>query len=200
MTAGEEGEAQRTWMRRLAQGAFVAMTVLVVTVVVAVQISDGPTGPISGGPLQSGELVSDPDIDWSFVVGQEIELQLVEPMGSRTTGAMVHGGELYVACDLGFIWARFSGQRRWILNLIYLFKGWHEDVMQDGRVVLRIDGKLYERHAVRVIDPELLGRLRRQVEVAVAEWIAPEPLAAVPTDGPKDIWFFRMEPRAASEF
>jgi hypothetical protein len=34
--------------------------------------------------LQSGELVSDPDIDWSFAVGQEIELQLVEPMGSRT--------------------------------------------------------------------------------------------------------------------
>ncbi len=82
-----------------------------------------------------------------------------------------------------------------ILSVIYLFKGWHEDVMRDGRVVLRIEGKLYERQAIRVTDPELLGRLRRQVEVAVAEWIAPEPLAAAPTDGPNDIWFFRMDPR-----
>jgi hypothetical protein len=168
---------------------------LIAAGLVAQRISDGPTGPISGGRLQSGELVSDPDIDWSFAVGQEIELQLVEPMGSRTTGVMVHEGELYVACDLGFIWARFSGRRRWILNVIYLFKGWHEDVMRDGRVVLRIEGKLYERQAVRVTDPELLGRLRRQVEVGVAEWIAPEPLAAAPSDVPNDIWFFRMDPR-----
>jgi len=198
MTNREESVAARTWPRRLARGVSVLTILLITAGLVAQRFSDGPTGPISGGPLKSGELVADPDIDWAFTVGQEIELQLVEPMRSRTTGVMVHEGELYVACDLGFIWARFSGQRRWILNLIYLFKRWHEDVLRDGRVVLRIDGKLYERQAVRVTDPELLGLLRRQVEVEVARWISPEPLAAAPTNGPNDIWFFRMDPRPSN--
>jgi hypothetical protein len=99
------------------------------------------------------------------------------------------------ACDLGFIWGRFAGQRRRILHLIYLLKGWHEDALRDGRVVLRIAGKRYERQAVRITDLELLSRLRAQVEEAVEEWISPEPLAPALTEGPKDIWFFRMDAR-----
>ena len=98
-------------------------------------------------------------------------------------------------CDLGFIWGRFAGQRRRILHLIYLLKGWHEDALRDGRVVLRIAGKRYERQAVRITDPELLSRLRAQVKEGVEEWISPTALAPAPTEGPKDIWFFRMDAR-----
>ena len=109
---------------------------------------------------------------------------------------MVHAGQLYVPCDLGFMWGRFSGSRRWILNLIFVFKRWHEDALRDGRVVLRIEGKRYERQAVRVTDPDLLAMLRLQLEEMAEQWVSPDPLGEAPTSGPKDIWFFRMDPRS----
>ena len=165
---------------------------------VAQRMSDGPTGPIPGGRLSTGTLVSEPNVDWSLATGGElIELQLVEPLGSRTTGAMLHGGQLYVPCDLGFMWGRFSGSTRWMLHVIYLFKRWHEDALRDGRVVLRIAGKRYERQAVRVTDPELLATLRSQLEKMAEQWVSPAPLGEAPTEGPKDIWFFCTDPRPA---
>ena len=77
------------------------------------------------------------------------------------------------------------------------FKG-PEDAVRDGRVVLRIAGKRYPRQAVRVTDPELLATLRSQLEEMAGQWVAPEPLGEAPTDGPRDIWFFRMDPRPPS--
>jgi hypothetical protein len=169
--------------------------------------SDGTEGPLPGGPLRSGALVTT-DVDWTDVLGDKgachggdcapmapIELQLVDPAWTRVTGIMVHDGELYVPCDLGFMWGRFSGQRRWVLNAIYVFKRWHEDAVRDGRVVLRIDGKRYERQAVRVNDPALVAALKAQLEDMARQWVAPEPLGPAPTDGPNDIWFFRIDPR-----
>ena len=179
--------------------ALVALVAVLVAALIGIGVvarfSDGPIGPFPGGPLSTGTLVSEPDVDWSFAHGREIELQLVEPPGSRTTGIMVHEAQLYVPCDLGFMWGRFSGRTRWMLHLIYVFKRWHEDALRDGRVVLRIAGKRYERQAVRVTDPELLARLRLQLEEMARQWVSPEPLGEAPTDGPKDIWFFRMDPR-----
>ena len=175
---------------------------------IAARSADGPIGPIPGGPLEAGALVSEPDVDWSLATGGEIErqfdapllieLQLVEPPGSRITGVMLYDGQLYVPCDLGFSWARFSGPQRWILHLIYLAKRWHEDAVRDGRVVLRIEGKRYQRQAVRVTDPELLATLRSEFETTVAQWLSPEPLGEAPTEGPRDIRFFRMDPRPAA--
>ncbi len=165
---------------------------------IAQRLSDGPRGPIPGGKLRTGTLVFEPVTNWSFASGQEIELQLVEPLWSRITGAMVHEGALYVPCDLGFMWGRFSGGTRWMLHLIYVFKRWHQDALLDGRVVLRIAGNRYERQAVRVTDPELQATLRTQLEEMAREWIAPAPLGEAPTDGPRDIWFFRMDPRPAA--
>ncbi len=181
--------------------ALVALVAALVAVLVGIGVvarfSDGPIGPFPGGPLRTGTFVSEPDVDWSLAHGSfgEIELQLVEPLGSRTTGVMVHEGQLYVPCDLGFMWRRFSGPTRWMLHLIWVFKRWHEDALRDGRVVLRIDGKRYERQAVRVTDPELLTTLRLQLE-NMAERSISGPLPDVQTD-PVDIWFFRMDPRPA---
>ena len=172
------------------------VAVLVGTGLVAQRMSDGPIAFIQGGQLRAGTLVSEPVADWSFASGREIELQLVDPLGSRTTGVMVHEGQLYVPCDLGFIWRRFSGSTRWILHGIWMFKRWHEDALRDGRVVLRIDGKRYERQAVRVTDPELLATLRSQLEKMAEESLS-GPLPDVQTD-PNDIWFFRMDPRPAA--
>ncbi|HEU4431565.1 MAG TPA: hypothetical protein VFT98_22585 [Myxococcota bacterium] len=154
--------------------------------------------------------MTDGDFDWADVLGERgscanakcgpadpVELQLVDPPRSRYVGIMVRDGQLYVPCDLGFMWGRFSGSTRRMLHLIYLFKRWHEDALRDGRVVLRIDGQRYERQAVRVRDPELEATLRSQLEEMARHWIAPEPLAAAPTEEPNGIWFFRIEPRSA---
>ncbi len=172
------------------------------------RFSDGPIGPFPGGQLSSGALVAEAKVDWSLAIEGEgelqgteprfIELQLVEPPASRTTGVMLYEGQLYVPCDLGFVWRRVPAPPRWMLSLIYRFKRWHQDVLLDGRVVLRIGGKRYERQAVRVTDPELLTALRSEVEKGASRMLG-APLGEVPTDGPREIWFFRMEPRPSTE-
>ena len=159
---------------------------------------DGPTGPFPGGRLRAGDLVSEPDVDWSLITRDVeplfIELQLVEPPRSRTTGAIVHEEQLYVPCDLGFLWRRAPVPARWVLHLIYVFKHWHEDVSEDGRVVVRIQGTRYQRQAVRVIDPALVATLRSRVEEEAEEMLG-APLGELPPDDPNDIWFYRLDPR-----
>lgn len=190
-------------MGNAAKALGILILLVIGSTLVAQRLSDGPLNDIiPGGPLQAGALVSEADIDWASVIGDPdemapIELQLVEPPSSRWVGIMLHEGQICVPCDLGFMWGRFSGSQRRVLHLIYLFKRWHEDAVSDGRAVLRIDGKRYERQAVRVTDPELLAALRLQLEEMARQWVAPEPLAAAPAEGPKDIWFFRMDPRPA---
>lgn len=201
---------KRRWLGSAAKALAVLILVLIGSVLVAQRLSDGPLNDIiPGGPLRAGTLVSEAEIDWRTVLGgqrvlgdqremEPVELQLVEPPSSRYVGIMLHEGQLYVPCDLGFMWGRFSGSQRRVLHLIYLFKRWHEDALRDGRAVLRIAGKRYERQAVRVTDPALLAALRLQLEEMARQWVAPEPLAEAPSEGPRDIWFFRMDPRAAS--
>jgi hypothetical protein len=187
--------------------ALVVLSATLVGIGVVARFSDGPIGPFPGGQLHSGALVPEAKVDWSLATGGEIEikgaeprfveLQLVDPLGSRTTGVMLYEGQLYVPCDLGFLWRRVPAPPRWMLSLIYRFKRWHEDVLLDGRVVVRIGGKRYERQAVRVTDPDLLTALRSEVEKEAARMFG-APLGEVPTDGPRDIWFFRLEPRPSA--
>ncbi len=176
--------------------ALVALVAALVGIGVVARFSDGPIGPFPGGPLRAGSLVSEPAVDWSFAeeIG-EVELQLAEPLSSRTTGILVHEGQLYVPCDLGFIWRRVPGPLRGMLFVIWVFKRWHEEALRDGRVVLRIDGKRYERQAVRVTDPELFAALSSLMREGVAEFFQePAERWNLPPD-PDAIWFFRMEPR-----
>lgn len=174
---------------------------------IAQQISDGPlTAIVPGGPLRAGPLVTEPVEDWSAVLGdigscrdgvcgalEPIELQLVEPATSRWVGILLHDGQVYLPCDLGFIWNRFSGSNRRMLQLIYFFKHWHEDALRDGGAVVRIDGKRYAGHLERVTDPRLLGELKAQLETMARSWVAPEVLPPAPAEGPNDIWFFRFD-------
>ena len=190
---------------RVNQVVTLAFTLVLVTMLGGCSSLDGPTGPFPGGRLRTGTLVSEPAVDWQTdpdfsteeVEAVLIELQLVEPLGSRTVGSILHEGQLYVACDLGFLWRRIPAYHpaHWMLHTINVFKHWHEDALLDGRVVLRIAGKRYERQAVRVTDPELLATLRLQLEEMAEQWVSPEPLGEAPTEGPRDIWFFRVDPR-----
>ncbi len=185
-------------MSKVATITTITLAVLIGAALVGQRMSDGPIGPIPGGPLREGPLVTDRDVDWTFADGKPMELQLVEPPRSRIVGALVHDGQLFAMCDLGFIWARFTGIGNLRGRVIYSFKRWHEDASRDGRVVLRIQGKRYERQAVRVTDPDLLAALRGRVEAIIRFAVRPNPPPAAPTEGPREIWFFRMEPRPAA--
>lgn len=181
-------------LRRVTPLLFVAA--LSSLALVGCSLMDGPTGRFPGGALRDGPLITEADVSWEFLEGDEfIELQLVDPTGSRTTGMIVHDGELYVPVDLGFIWRRVPAPQRWMLATIYRFKHWHEDALRDGRVVLRVDGRRYPRQAVRVTDATIVNTLRSELENGAAEFFGTS-LGAPPQDPPNDVWFFRMDPRS----
>jgi hypothetical protein len=154
-----------------------ALGMVLIGVAVAARYSDGPIGPFPGGPLRSGAVVLDPNVDWSTLTSRrEIELQLVDPPRSRTTWILVHEGQAFVPC--GF-------------PNLSLWKQWPHQVLRDGRTVVRIDGRRYERHAVRITDPELHADL----SAGLTEKYESTP-GFTPT--PESVWFFRLDPRTAA--
>ncbi len=177
-------------------GVVVVLVIVVTGAVVVQRMADGPSGPIAGGKLKSGELVQAADVNWEEAFGDEpfasIELELVSTGTSRITGAFVHEGSLYIPCDLGYLWRRApETSSRLILGTIWLFKDWHEKAAEDGRVVIRLHDKLYNGEAVRVMDEVMLAQFRGRVESAAAEFFGTFREVEV---SPEDIWFFRVDP------
>lgn len=179
-------------------GGLLTLIVLGVGVsLLAVRFADGPKGPIPGGELTSGDFFDATAVDWAEVLGDrpvaEIELQLMDPVSSRTTGAFAYDGQIYVPCDLGFVWRRLpTGIARSLLHTIWIFKDWHQNADVDGRVVVRVQGKRYKLNAVRVTDQALMSKFRKHVSTAAEGAFE---LLDVKTD-PNDIWFFRLDPRS----
>ncbi len=202
-----QADEKRRWWGYAGRALGVLILALIGSVFIAQRLSDGPLNDLlPGGPLKAGELAPEQSLAAALTaIGsctdgvcppmKPIELELTGPGTSRYTGIMVRDGQVYIPCDLGFMWGRFSGKQRAVLHVIYLFKHWHEDALRDGRVVVRVDGKRYEGQAVRVTDPGTDAALRSQLEDMAREWVAPAALAAAPTEGPRDIWFFRVDPR-----
>ena len=161
-------------MLRRAGILFAAGIGLAIAFVVGVRFSDGPLGPFPGGALVAGPMSAEAEIDWSFAapIG-EIEFQLLEPARSRTVWLVVHEGELYIPCA-------FPGFRFW--------KQWPHEALEDGRALVRIDGTLYPRRAMRVDDPMLIETLTS---------LALEKYEALEGASDREIWYFRMDPRAS---
>ena len=156
--------------------AFVAALVLLVAAVfTGARFADGPLAMIPGGALTGGELVAEREVDWSFAADEEvIELQLLEPERSRTVWVVVYEGAAYVPASLDFP----------------PFKSWHQEAMNDGRAVVRVQGRRYERSVVRVTDERETGEVRTRM-------IAKYELSGA--DGPVDpdrLWIFRLDPRS----
>jgi hypothetical protein len=129
------------WLVRLV----VALVVLVAIVFFGARFKDGPLGPIPGGPLASGELVTTPVSDWSFATDiQEVELQLSAQNTSRTTWIIVHDAKAYIPCSLEFP----PG------------KSWHESALQDGRAIVRVGGRLYPVTLTRLEDAAVTSAVR----------------------------------------
>lgn len=119
------------------------------------RFNDGPMGLIAGGPFNTGELIQGGEPNWRFVKDKvTVEFQLLEPARSRTTWIMEHNNRIfipsgYMGSTLGNIW-----------------KHWPHEAEKDGRAILRVDGKLYQRHLVRHrgggFMPAVLGELNRK--------------------------------------
>ncbi len=165
-------------LKWLARAVGVA-ALLVVALVIGARFADGPIAIIPGGPLEAGEWVTGPDPDWTFARDiAEMEFQLVEPPVSRTIWLQVHDKKLYVV----------SGYMNSTLGKIW--KQWPAQALEDGRAVVRIEGKRYERQLVRILDdrPVLEGiatEVRRKYGAGVT--------ADMAASG--DAWFFDLGPR-----
>ncbi len=166
---------------RIVLGLFGSLVLLIVLALIGARFADGPVAIIAGGPFTSGELVTGPEPDWSFVRDiQEVEFQLVEPPRSRTTWILEHEGRIYIPCGyMTTTWGR-------------IWKQWPIEALEDGRAILRIGDKLYERRLVRIEEGPLLAPLTAELSrkyVRRAD-IGPEAV----TSG--YLWLFELAPRS----
>jgi hypothetical protein len=156
------------WLVRIVAALVIGVALLFV----GARFHDGPLGPIPGGALASGEVVTEPVADWTFARDvQEVELQLDGESGSRTVWILVHEGRAYVPASLSFP----PGKR------------WHLQAAQDGRATLRVEGRRYPAELVKTDDPSLSEALSAEVA---------RKYGSVPSSE-GGVWIFRVAPRTA---
>jgi hypothetical protein len=171
------------WVRRvlIALGALILIPVVAIgTLAVASGSADPPSAFFGGGPLVDGELVTGPEPDWSFVGDVAlVDLQLVDPPRSRVMFIADHDGKLYVVS--GYM-GSFLGR---------LWKRWPAQAERDGRAVVRIEGKRYERTLVRI-------RSGSDVIEGVTAELGRKYGAADPSSIESgDTWLFELAPRGS---
>ena len=150
----------------------------VTTAAVKQRFADGPNRLFSGGPLVAGELHAGPEPDWSFVRDiPTIELQLLDPPRSRRIWTTEHDGRLYV-------WSGYMGTA-----VGRLWKRWPVQAERDGRAVLRIEGKRYERRLVRIESGEILDGIAAAIRDKYPSQVTRASVEA------GDSWVFEATPR-----
>jgi hypothetical protein len=161
--------------------AFLALLIVgIAGLFVGARFADGPLAIIAGGPFTSGQLITGPEPDWSFAHDlQEVEFQLLDPERSRTTWIIEHEGKVYIPSGYMTSW---WGK---------LWKQWPHEAEKDGRVVLRIGDKLYQRVLVRVSSGPLIAPITAELSRKYAGG-ADIPVEAV-TSG--ELWLFELAPR-----
>ncbi len=151
-----------------------------VALLIGARFGDGPIAIIPGGPLEAGELVTGAEPDWTFARDvAEMEFQLVDPPVSRVIWLQVYDKKLYVV----------SGYMNTTIGR--LWKQWPAQALEDGRAVIRIAGKRYERQLVRILDD-------RAVLEGIAAEVSRKYGAGLTADmaASGDAWFFALEPRS----
>ncbi len=182
----------KIWLKRILFGLSGFAVISLVTLLIYQKVSDGPTGPLMGGTFSSGEIVQTPIEDWSALEG-DFEFELVGQGSARTAGGILVDGNLYITCDLGFVWSRVpNGLQRNMLHLIWVFKTWHEEALLDGRIRIRKDGRIHSGTIALVDDPQLIEVLKNSLEALAGEFFEPEGLGPRRTQEPNDVWFFRV--------
>ena len=148
---------------------------------VSTRLSDGPSVIFAGGPLIAGEMVTGPEPDWSFVRDVRVfELQLLNPPRSRTLWIVEHEGKLYLNSNY------MGGLRE------RLWKRWPAQAERDGRAIMRINGKRYERTLVRI-------KTGPVVEGITAEFTRKYGVEMTPAEvEAEELWLFEMAPPDAN--
>jgi hypothetical protein len=173
----------RTLLRTL--GAIVlGVAVILGALLLGARFHDGPLAIVAGGPFTSGESYVGPEPDWSFVRElATIEFQSLEPARSRTTWVVEHEGRVFIPCGyMNSWWGR-------------IWKKWPLEAERDGRVILRIDGKLYERALVRRLDGEALAPVLDKLARKYFGASGPTPGAAAQVNS-GSLWIFEVVPRS----
>ena len=169
-------------------GGVAALIVLVVLSIFAVaRFSDGPIGNepplemVTAGPFKTGELqVGGDEPDWSFLKDHPtVQFQLLDPPRSRTTFIMETEGRIFIP----------SGYMNTTVGKIW--KHWPMEAEKDGRALLRVDGKLYERTMVRIEEGKILNGVLGELSRKYAGGF---PVSQENIDS-GDLWIFELEPR-----
>ena len=146
----------------------------------AARFADGPLEIIAGGPFSSGELYAGAEPDWAFVRDIEtVEFQLLDPARSRTTWITEYEGRVFIPSGYMTTW---WGK---------IWKQWPHEVLQDGRILLRVDGKIYERKLVRHTEGAFMTPVLEQLSRKYMN------NAAMPADVLSSgyLWIFEVVPR-----
>ncbi len=136
--------------------------------------SNGPVGFVPGGAFE-GEREIGPEPDWSFAVDLDsVDVQIdSSPPRTVRTGIVVLDGVPHLPVTYAFL------------------KRWDAVVAGSPRVVLRADGRLFERHAVFVTD-----EAAHQALIAAGQAKYGAPFHGAWTSGITD--YFRLDPPQAS--
>jgi hypothetical protein len=165
---------------RVVAGLLALLIVAIAGLLVAARFADGPILIVAGGPFKSGELVSGPEPDWSFVRDvREIEFQLLDPPRSRITWILDHEGKAYIPCGYMTTW---WGK---------IWKQWPREAANDPRILLRIGDQLYERRLVRIEEGPVVAPLLAELSRKYAGG-REIPLERV-TSG--NLWLYELAPR-----
>ena len=147
--------------------AQITLGAALVAIAVLARLTSGPLGLFPGGAFEG--VPSEQPFEAGLVSsGDEIQMQIpTDPPYTITTHAFVIDGALYIGADFNFP-----------------FKRWVYIVQEDPEVLVRIGGRLFRRHTVRIEDPRESRRLLEEVS---------RQRGHSPDDWLTDVWFFRMD-------
>ena len=159
-------------------GLIVLLIAVFALTLFAARFADGPWAIITGGSFSSGKLVTE-EPDWAFVKEHgEVEFELVASGTSRTTWIAEHEGRIFIP----------SGYMNSTLGKIW--KQWPAQAVEDGRAILRVDDKLYQRQMVRIHEdpalPHVLSEITRKYFPQAPQ---PMPMSEVTSN---NTWVFEL--------
>jgi len=170
-------------MYKILKWLLMVLVVLVIAVGLfffSMRFQDGPWEILSGGPFQSGEAAVAPD-NWSFLEGRDtIDFQTLDPATSRKVWLLVHEGRLFIASAY--------------MNTSYgkIWKQWPHYLDADKRIILRIDGQLYEQQLDRLITQPVAVQVVKKFNNKYSMGVDVTP--ATLTEG--HVWLFEVKSRS----
>ncbi|MBK49485.1 MAG: hypothetical protein CL768_00380 [Chloroflexi bacterium] len=174
------------FLAKIVGGSLVLIILVVISIFTVARFSDGPIGSwpiemVTAGPFKSGDLYDiEEEPDWNFLKEYPIvQFQLINPPRSRTTFIMETGGRIFIP----------SGYMNSTIGKIW--KHWPMEAEEDGRALLRVDEKIYERTMVRIEEGDILKDVLSELSRKYAGGF---PVSQENIDS-GDLWIFELEPR-----